>query len=92
MKNPYKFGLIGSSHTHFAAGSFQKDNYWSKVGLLDETAMLRGSVPGTGTNITGGDPSQKTDPSTGTQDGSGRTYRDTYYHTWGAAGLADLWA
>ena len=92
LKNPYKFGLIGSSDTHVAAGSFEEDNYWSKVGLLDETPMLRGSVPGTGTNITRGDPSEKTDASTRTQDGSGRTYRDTYYHTWGASGLAGVWA
>jgi hypothetical protein len=26
------------------------------------------------------------------QDGSGRTYRDVYYHTWGASGLAGVWA
>jgi hypothetical protein len=43
--NPYRFGLIGSSDTHVAAGSFDEDNYWSKVGLLDATPELRGSVP-----------------------------------------------
>jgi hypothetical protein len=92
VKNPYKFGLIGSSDTHVAAGSFEEDNYWSKVGLLDESPMLRGSVPGGGTNITGGDPSANSASSDRTQDGSGRTYRDTYYHTWGASGLAGVWA
>ena len=43
--NPYKFGLVGASDTHVAAGSFDEDNYWSKVGLLDATGQLRGSVP-----------------------------------------------
>ena len=33
--NPYKFGVIGSSDTHNAAGSFEEDNYWSKTGVLD---------------------------------------------------------
>lgn len=43
--NPYKFGLIGASDTHVAAGAFDEDNYWSKVGLVDGTAPQRGSVP-----------------------------------------------
>ena len=91
--NPYKFGLIGSSDTHVAAGSFEEDNYWSKVGILDAEPMLRGSVPGTGANqSTGTDASQESDASRRTQDGSGRTYRDTYYYTWGASGLAGVWA
>ncbi|MEM7078311.1 MAG: DUF3604 domain-containing protein [Pseudomonadota bacterium] len=43
--NPFRFGLIGSSDTHNAAGSFQEDNYWSKTGLLDITPEQRGTVP-----------------------------------------------
>ncbi len=43
--NPYRFGLIGSSDTHNAAGSFREDQFWSKTGLLDATAQQRGSVP-----------------------------------------------
>ena len=43
--NPYKFGLIGASDTHVGAGAFDEDNYWSKVGLVDSNAKLRGSVP-----------------------------------------------
>ena len=43
--NPYRFGVIGSSDTHNAAGSFEEDNYFSKTGLLDATPQLRGSVP-----------------------------------------------
>jgi hypothetical protein len=43
--NPFRFGVIGSSDTHNAAGSFEEDNYWSKTGLLDATPQRRGSVP-----------------------------------------------
>jgi hypothetical protein len=43
--NPFRFGLIGASDTHNAAGSFQEDNFWSKTGLLDATPEQRGSVP-----------------------------------------------
>ena len=43
--NPYRFGVIGSSDSHNAAGSFEEDNYWSKVGLEDGEPTLRGSVP-----------------------------------------------
>ncbi len=43
--NPYKFGVIGSSDTHNAAGSFEEDNYWSKTGLTDIEPYMRGSVP-----------------------------------------------
>ncbi len=43
--NPFRFGLIGSSDTHNAAGSFREEDYWSKTGLLDITPEQRGSVP-----------------------------------------------
>ena len=43
--NPYKFGLIGSSDTHNAGGPVEEDNYFSKAGVLDGSAKLRGTVP-----------------------------------------------
>ncbi len=43
--NPYKFGVLGSSDTHNAAGSFEEDNYWSKTGIRDIEPKQRGSVP-----------------------------------------------
>ncbi len=93
LENPYKFGLIGSSDTHVAAGSFSEENYWSKVGILDAEPMLRGSVPGSGRNQSWADaPPAASDAPTRTEDGSGRTFRDTYYYTWGASGLAGVWA
>lgn len=92
--NPYQFGLIGSSDTHVAAGSFDESNYWSKVGLVDATAEQRGSVPSDDRapviSVAAGE--RESAASRRTQDGSGRTYRDTYFHTWGASGLAGVWA
>lgn len=44
LGNPFRFGFIGSSDTHVGAGSFDEDNYWSKVGLVDGVPWLRGSV------------------------------------------------
>ena len=43
--NPFRFGLVGSSDTHNAAGSFREEDYWSKAGLLDITPEQRGAVP-----------------------------------------------
>jgi hypothetical protein len=43
--NPFKFGLIGSSDTHNAAGSYDETKYFSKVGRLDDQPVERGSVP-----------------------------------------------
>jgi len=43
--NPYKFGLIGSSDAHVGGGAFDEDNYWGKVGMVDGSPELRGSVP-----------------------------------------------
>ena len=43
--NPYRFGVIGSSDTHNAAGSFYEYDYWSKTGFTDIEPHMRGSVP-----------------------------------------------
>jgi len=43
--NPFKFGVIGSSDTHNATYAGREDNFWSKVGLLDDEPVKRGSVP-----------------------------------------------
>ena len=45
LGNPFRYGFIGSSDTHTGAGSYDESNYFAKVGLLDSTAALRGSVP-----------------------------------------------
>ena len=45
ITNPYKFGLAGASDTHVAGGSYSEEAFFSKIGLLDGTPELRGSVP-----------------------------------------------
>ena len=45
LTNPYKFGLAAASDTHLAAGSYNEENFFSKIGILDGTPELRGSVP-----------------------------------------------
>ncbi len=89
VRNPYEFGLIGSSDTHVAGGSFEEDNYWSKVGLLDASPQRRNAVPSPDAEPLA---TADSDSALRMQDGSGRTYRDSYYHTWGASGLAGVWA
>ncbi|HVR30834.1 MAG TPA: DUF3604 domain-containing protein [Thermoanaerobaculia bacterium] len=85
--NPFKFGLIGSSDTHNAAGSFDEESFFSKVGKLDDTPEKRGSVPRTAQPTTG--VVATTAP---TQPAMGQPYADTYYNLWGASGLAGVWA
>jgi hypothetical protein len=74
--NPYRFGFIGSSDTHNAAGPFQEDRYFSKVGLMDGKPEQRGSVPPAGRNWDDYEP----------QNNAAR------YQTWGASGLTGVWA
>lgn len=83
--NPYKFGLIGSSDTHVSAGSFEENNYWSKVGLLDASAQQRGSVPLE-------DPDSATAPGAAAYTDVPEGYAPSYYHFWSASGLAGVWA
>ncbi len=89
--NPYRFGVIGSSDTHNAAGSFEEDNYWSKTGLLDATPQMRGSVPldegQVGTSSIFGGASADDAPV-----GDGPAYSDAPAQYWGASGLAAVWA
>ncbi|HSG90594.1 MAG TPA: DUF3604 domain-containing protein [Pseudomonadales bacterium] len=86
--NPYKFGLIGSSDTHVAAGSFDESNYWSKVGLLDATPAQRGSVP-----LTEADRDTVTRVGAAAAEaGDMPTYSPGYYNFWSASGLAGVWA
>ena len=74
--NPYKFGLVGASDTHNAAGSYEEDNYLSKVGIQDATPQRRGSAP----------PDGKTWDNYKPADNIAR------FSTWGASGLTGVWA
>ncbi|MBE8221061.1 MAG: DUF3604 domain-containing protein [Alphaproteobacteria bacterium] len=72
--NPYKFGLIGATDSHVGAGAFDEDNYWSKVGVVDASPRLRGSVPLKKPRADGG------------------LYNTNNFQTWGASGIAAVWA
>jgi hypothetical protein len=79
--NPFKFGFISSSDTHNAApGSVEEVNYFSKVGRSDGTPELRGSVPPNG--------AKTWDTPAGPNPG-GNLAR---FQSWGASGLAGVWA
>ncbi len=90
--NPFRFGVIGSSDTHNAAGSFEEDNYWSKTGITDIDPQQRGSVP---LKPSGKAEIAEDDPlSAGASRAApdGRVYANAASQYWGASGLAGVWA
>jgi len=82
--NPYKFGLIGSSDTHTAASSQEESNFFATIGLLDASAQLRGSIPMTDPAVLASEQS--------IVDVDGSKYMNSSAITWGASGLAGVWA
>jgi hypothetical protein len=90
IMNPFQFGVIGSSDTHVAAGSYDEETYWAKTGHLDANPELRGSVP------CANDPDclarRRPDELALSIDGSGRRFMDHYNQLTGASGLAGVWA
>ena len=92
--NPFKFGVIGSSDTHVAAGSYQEDNFWSKTGLDDATPQRRGSVPldEANANEVQNNVLRATDTREPIVATDGRTYTNAAAQYWGASGLAGVWA
>ena len=88
IANPYRFGFVGSSDTHTGAISDDESNFFSKVGLLDATPGLRGSVPlsflpALGFRFIAPQMRKEVD---------GETYLDSATPTYGASGLAGVWA
>jgi len=86
--NPYKFGLIGSSDTHTGATSDDESNFFAKVGLLDSTPVLRGSValPMVQSLLLG-----FVQPNA-IGEVEGQKYVKSATPTWSASGLAAVWA
>jgi Protein of unknown function (DUF3604) len=76
--NPYRMGFVGASDSHNAAGSFEENNYFSKVGVLDGLPVQRGSVlpPGTGS----------------WDDYYASRESPSLLTSWGSAGLTGVWA
>ncbi len=86
--NPYVFGIVGASDTHTGAISDDESNFFSKLGMLDSTAVLRGSVPmsfiqATLTRYVASDLVIEID---------GESYTHSATPTYGASGLAGVWA
>jgi hypothetical protein len=86
-KSPYKFGFIGSSDTHTAAISDDETDYFAKVDLMDATATLRGSVP-----IPEGQTGLEVPGMASTQTIDGKPFTVGASETFGASGLAAVWA
>jgi hypothetical protein len=87
--NPYQFGLIGSSDTHVAATSDDESNYFSKAGLMDSTAELRGSVPLSAWKSL----LLPLVMEEGIAEVDGEKYMQaSSFETWSASGLAGVWA
>ena len=87
-KNPYGFGFIGSSDTHTAAAENDESNFNSKLGLLSATEVSRGSAPlpwfdAMLTSLLSSRSVKVID---------GETYMTGAPPTFGASGLAGVWA
>ncbi|NND66032.1 MAG: DUF3604 domain-containing protein [Halioglobus sp.] len=85
--NPYKFGLVGASDTHTGAISADESDFFAKIGLLDSTPQLRGSVPLPETEQDFASARSAT-----YTDDTGRRYATGAVETWSASGLAAVWA
>ena len=101
--NPYKFGLISASDTHVSAGAFDEYDYWSKIGAVDGTGRLRGSVRLTWTQRLFAQlfrvrdwwaqimmPADQRTGFPGKNPAPG--YLQMQWSSWGASGLAGVWA
>lgn len=89
VMNPYKFGLVGASDSHNSASAPDEETYFSKVGMLDGTAELRGSIPASfiaGTLLKWRAPEML-------KEVDGRDYMNGgAFEYWSASGLTGVWA
>ena len=91
LGNPFRYGFIGSSDTHTGAGSYDESNFFSKVGLLDSTPFLRGSIPIADEDLRTLQLSDA-DDSAFYVASDGRRYLQRNTSVYGASGLAAVWA
>ena len=88
ITNPYSFGVIGSSDTHTAAAQNDESDFSSKLGVLSADPQLRGSVsfdPISSILFNAAAPQAMTEV-------DGKTYIGGAQPTFGASGLAAVWA
>ena len=88
LKNPYQFGFIGSSDTHTGASAIEEDNFSSKVAHLDAFSSRRGSIPLSerDAEILASVTREEIKVI------GGKKYAPGSFETWGASGLAGVWA
>lgn len=86
--NPYDFGFVGASDTHTGATSDDESNFHSKLGLLDSTPWLRGSIPMSFLPAT---VLRWASPET-LKEVDGEDYINAATPTYGASGLTGVWA
>ena len=87
--NPYRFGLIGASDTHTGAISQDEETFFSKAGMLDGTAELRGSIPA---SFVSGTVMKFMEPDM-VKEVDGKDYlASSSFEYWSASGLAAVWA
>ncbi|MEM7005017.1 MAG: DUF3604 domain-containing protein [Pseudomonadota bacterium] len=79
--DPFRFGLVAASDSHVVGGSYNENDFWSKVGIVDGTAITRGSVPFLGTSGWDDQPDNQIV----------RNARE-WFSRWSASGLTGVWA
>jgi hypothetical protein len=88
VESPYRFGFVAASDTHTGAISDDESNFFSKIGVLDATPELRGSVPLPAWQAI---PFGLLAPQQ-VEEVEGESYTRTPVLTFGASGVAGVWA
>ncbi len=88
ITNPYTFGVIGSSDTHTGAAENDESNFNSKLGILSADGQLRGAVP---FGVVEGFLFNTAAPQA-MDEVEGETYIGGAQPSFGASGLAAVWA
>ncbi len=86
--NPFKLGFVAATDTHVGATTDDEENFYSKIGLIDATPELRGSAPLPWWQAP---LLQWLAPNLVAEVG-GQTYVNAATRTFGASGLAGVWA